>query len=201
MFRFGKDKLYMEAGEACTFEGVHVDLWWSGKEAAMKRKITAEMATTVKAQPLTVVGIAAPKMRPDTKFYSWELLGWLTECMSFVYQVGKRLEPPHTMSGLLGGGAYRGNRPLILLLHLILQPPKMNTILEFHYPIFESYGDPTLQPSELSQRVVERADKMLQQLIDRNATTMEEALSNDADLLVALSFEQSLDIRDLLSAF
>ena len=41
-------------------------------------------------------------------------------------------------TGLIGGGSYRGNRPLILALHQLLAPPQLHVC--FHLAIFGSHS-------------------------------------------------------------
>ncbi len=53
-----------------------------------------------------------------------------------IYVVAGKLENPPGFSGLLGAGAFRNNRPLVLLLHLPLQPPGAKWPLLCHHPIF-----------------------------------------------------------------
>ena len=46
----------------------------------------------------------------------------LAKKVLLIFAAADRLNSPVVLSGLLGGGAYRNNRPLVLLLHLLLQP-------------------------------------------------------------------------------
>ena len=70
------------------------------------------------------------------------------------------------LSGLLGGGAFRGNRPLTVLLHYFLHDD--DTPLLIHTPIFWSF---CVAPThELEDLVCSRADDLMYAL----TTQMEE---------------------------
>ena len=115
--------------------------------------------------------------------------------VAMIYGVAGRLQSKEIFSGLLGGGAYRNNRPLILLLHLLLQPfwQQEDTMVFFHHPIFSVFGNAE-NCQELESRLLTKADGMLKQLADKNVTTLYDALCevhswdslmschNDADL-------------------
>ena len=53
-----------------------------------------------------------------------------------VFAVAAERNSPEIFSGLLGGGAFRNNRPLVLLLHLLLQPIGDRRPITFHHPMF-----------------------------------------------------------------
>ena len=72
------DKTHMERNEVCTFEGIHVDLWWSKAEAARKNDFNARDAGVVATEPLTILAVDAPNMtNSKTKKYDTGLLLWL----------------------------------------------------------------------------------------------------------------------------
>ena len=53
-----------------------------------------------------------------------------------VFAVVAERNRPEIFSWLLGGGAFRNNRPLVLLLHFLLQPIGDRRPVTFHHPIF-----------------------------------------------------------------
>merc|ERR1712117_388832 len=100
-----------------------------------------------------------------------------------IFEVADRLDSPMILSGLLGGGAFRNNRPLVLLLHLLLQPPGSERQLLFHHPVFWSFcGSAT---EVLEEWIVKRADSYLEQCQQADYKTLDQVLRavlSDANL-------------------
>merc|ERR1712113_1077649 len=94
--------------------------------------------------------------------YDKKTLGMLAIKVLLIFEVAEQLDSPYILSGLLGGGAFRNNRPLVLLLHLLLQPACQARPLLFHHPIFWSFG--MLGTETLEQLILEEADAMMEAL-------------------------------------
>lgn len=107
--------------------------------------------------------------------YDHSILLWLAQSTAFIFEVGRKLKAPRILCGLLGGGAFRGDRPLTLLLHLLLEPEEAAIPMEFHYPVFWQYG--RVGTEELEQAILERADEMLERLRRSKAANKTEAIS------------------------
>ena len=93
-------------------------------------------------------------------------------------------------SGLLGGGAFRGNRPLVCLLHLLLQPTDGTSAL-FHHPIFWSFGGNNV--GVLESRVVGIAGQMMGALQRCAVSSVSEAI----DQLLSWKLPVSKNDKDL----
>merc|ERR1712217_576235 len=89
------------------------------------------------SNPLTILAVDAPKMRSK---YCIDTLRMLAAKVLLIFVAADRLHSPQIFSGLLGGGAFRNNRPLVLLLHLLLQPSHDTPQLLFHHPVFWSFA-------------------------------------------------------------
>ena len=87
-----------------------------------------------------------------------------------IFAAAEQLHSPKIFSGLLGGGAYRNNLPLVLLLHLLLQPRSSTRPMLFHHPVFWSFSGFSKQALETN--IVSGADAMMKALRDQNVTTL-----------------------------
>merc|ERR1712087_737861 len=94
--------------------------------------------------------------------YSDKTLQMFAAKVLLVFAAAEGLGSPMIFSGLLGGGAFRNNRPLVLLLHLLLQPDGTDRPAIFHHPVFWSFGCDSVQTIE--HRILTHADMMLQRL-------------------------------------
>jgi len=56
-------------------------------------------------------------MRGQQQSYEPPKLHMLAKKVTLIFAAAAELDSPMIFSGLLGGGAFRGNRPLVLLLH------------------------------------------------------------------------------------
>merc|ERR1712194_586776 len=79
------------------------------------------------------------------------------------------------LTGLLGGGAFRNNRGLVLLLHLLCQRRDSRIPVLFHHPIFWSFSE--LSEEQLEENVKRSADRLLEALAAAQVTTLGDALS------------------------
>ena len=151
----------IEEDGACTYEGVHMDIWWSREQAAHKRSVDFNRVEECPSKPFTIIAVDAPRMKRK-KEYNDADLKMLAKKIILIYEVARHLKAPDIFSGLLGGGAYRGHRPLTLLLHLVLQPHGCSSHLKFHHPIFEEFSGYAV--SQLEQQMLSIADNMLEVL-------------------------------------
>mmetsp|Transcript_118163 Transcript_118163/g.220950 ORF Transcript_118163/g.220950 Transcript_118163/m.220950 type:complete len:537 (-) Transcript_118163:136-1746(-) len=156
-----------------SYEGVHMDAWWPRDEAAKKESLDFKAIQSCESNPLTILALDAPVMRRH-KTYSKDTLEMLAKKILLMYAVADNLQSPQIFTGLLGGGAFRNNRPLVLLLHLLLQPVGDDRPVIFHHPVFWSFGCDSVQTIE--QRILEHADIMLQQLKGMGILSLGDAL-------------------------
>ena len=171
--RAGRDTI--GENEACTYEGVHMDTWWSRGAAARKGWFHWEQVLERPSQPLNIIAVDAPSMRHESKYdrYNEQLLRTLAKKTVLIFEVAHPLGAPSVYSGLLGGGACRGNRPLAMLLHLLLQTH--DTDLKFHHPIFWACSPP-YSVGFLERRLTCIVDGMLAELRYKAVATLEDAL-------------------------
>lgn len=189
--RFRKRQDVTEPDEACSYEGVYFDTWWNREQAAKKREFKVEDAVEIATKPLTVLAIYAPTIKNPVWSridYSREGVEELAQSLSFIFQVGRKFQPPKILSGLLGGDTFNGNRPLLVLLHLLLEPTTDTIPLDFHYPIlWQAGGRPTDELETATLRIV---DDMLQRIENSGAGNMDEAIGE------ILSWKLQLNRKD-----
>mmetsp|Transcript_21769 Transcript_21769/g.40027 ORF Transcript_21769/g.40027 Transcript_21769/m.40027 type:complete len:371 (-) Transcript_21769:154-1266(-) len=147
----------LKDNEVLTLENVFMDAWWSREEAAKKEKLPLAAIQDMPAGPMAIVAVNAPRVRGG---YSETSLQMLIGKIVLLFAVATQLECPMVLGGLLGCGAFRNNRPLVLALHLLLQPHGI--ALRFHLPIFASAGPQTT--GELEEEVLARAESILDHL-------------------------------------
>ena len=135
----------------------------------------------------------------NAKTYTKASLEQLFKKIFLVYAQAGKMSTPMIYTGLLGGGAYRGNRPLALAIHLMLQPILREwTKVKFHYPVFQAFGK--LEIEEMEERILIKADQILAHLKAKGAYTIGAALeelltmnlvtsSYDGDLVVGINEE------------
>ena len=170
--RAGRD--WIGENEACTYEKVHMDTWWPLGAAARKGWFHWTEVLERPSQPLNIIAVDAPCMRHESKYdrYNEQLLRTLAKKTVLIFEVAQHLLAPSVYSGLFGGGAFRGNRPLAMLLHLLLQRP--DTELKFHHPILSSFSPRTVE--FLEKRLKGIVDGMLAELRARGVATLGDAL-------------------------
>ena len=140
------------------------------------------------SNPLTILAVDAPKMRSP---YCQEALQMLAAKVILIFVAAEQLQSPLIFSGLLGGGAFRNNRPLVLLLHLLLQPRHCNRPVTFHHPVFRSFAN--LSTQSLEKNIVDHADSMLDSLRGRGVTVLGDALAEILSWGISLS-ERDMDL-------
>lgn len=170
--RLHRHREFLGDSDAVSYEGVHIDAWWPRVDAAMKEGLSPDAIQPCCSAPLTILAVDAPVMRH--KPYCQRSLHMLAKKVSLVYEVAKQSGSPLILSGLLGGGAFRGNRPLVLALHMLMQRPDDTASLRFHHPIFWSFSDRSID--ELEQSIPTIADAMVETLRRKGVGTLGEAL-------------------------
>ena len=140
----------------------------------LKETFDVKNAISIETQPLTILAVDAPNLS-KIGCYTEELVLCLAQRTSYIYQVGRKLNVPRILSGLLGGGDFRGTRPLIILLHLLLQPPGKTIPMMFHHPIFWRFSKLSLP--QLEKAMLKRAGEMLDSLRAKGVKNILEAVS------------------------
>merc|ERR1712000_782570 len=123
--------------------------------------------------PLTIFAVDAPVMKRH-QTYGQSELHMLAKKVTLIFAAAAELEAPLIFSGLLGGGAFQGNRPLVLLMHLLLQPCDDERPLCFHHPVFWSFVG--ADAGDLEQRILRFADALLADLRRHGVETLGQAL-------------------------
>ena len=104
--------------QAMTFEGVYFDTWWNRDACALKLDLPLGSIQWKQSESMTVIAIDAPHLHKQ-QYYTKQQVLWLARKIKMAYLCAIRLECSTILTGLLGGGAYRGSRPLVLLLHMV----------------------------------------------------------------------------------
>ena len=180
--------------ESIHYQGIHMDVWWSRTVASKKTKPEVSEMQRCDPKPLTILAVHAPRLnRHGVQYLQFHEITHLAAQIALIYGVADRLQSKEIYTGLLGGGAYRNNRPLILVLHLVLQPiQQTDTMLFFHHPIFSVFGN-AHSCHELETRLLTKADRMLKDLRLAKVATLYDVVCtvhgwrlksahNDADL-------------------
>lgn len=164
----------MGKSEVISYTGIHMDAWWPRAEAAKRMEIDARAFQECPTENhVTILAVDAPNMKGHNH-YTQDTMEILAKKILLVFAVAERRQSPQIFSGLLGGGAFRNNRPLVLLLHLLLQPTDCHQPILFHFPIFQSFG--TASTEDLEQMVLKQADILLDRLEQEGVSTLEQAL-------------------------
>ena len=147
----------------------------------------------VPARPLTVIAVNAPNMArawvyDKNNAHSLHSLAIKTY---LVFHAARQLKVPAVYSGLLGGGACCGNRPLALLMHLLLKPEQ--TALKLYHPILWTWS--TYPVRFLEQRMLSIVDGMLADLRLLEVATLGQAL----DVILKWSLATSHYDHDILA--
>ena len=125
--------------------------------------------------------------------YDATSLDMLARKVLLCFEAARRLGSSAMFTGLLGGGAFRGSRPLVLLLHMLLEPYLGNsTQIVFHYPIFSSFSKVRLDV--LENWILEGADELMDYLRRLEVKTLRDALN----ALQVLGVKTSQEDADLL---
>mmetsp|Transcript_21641 Transcript_21641/g.60059 ORF Transcript_21641/g.60059 Transcript_21641/m.60059 type:complete len:203 (-) Transcript_21641:128-736(-) len=161
-----------------------MEAWWPLVQAARNEGLDVEAIQACESSPFTVLAVDAPIMRRHST-YSQDTLEMLAKKVLLIFAVADQLESPRIFSGLLGGGAFRNSRPLVLLLHLRLQPPGENRPLLFHHLVFWSFTGRVSRPWSSACR---RDDGILRQ---QGVLTLGDALSHILRWYLPLSHDDT----------
>merc|ERR1712060_357127 len=167
-----------------------MDAWWDFDACAAKEYLDIRCIQNRQSAPMTIFAVDAPVMRHLQTYGKLELC-MLAKKITLIFAAATELDAPLIFSGLLGGGAFRGNRPLVLLLHLLLQPCGDERPLWFYHPVFWSFG--RVPPRELQERIVQFADILLEDLRRQGVETLGQAL----ELILASELPVAHDDCDL----
>jgi hypothetical protein len=186
--RLHKHRQRLFWNQGISYQGVYMDACWSRDAAEKKIALRLTDIHAQRSNPLTILAVDAPSMHAA---YCSDDLQMLAAKILIIFAAAEQLHSPQIFSGLLGGGAFRNNRPLVLLLHLLLQPRSSTRPMLFHHPVFWSFSD--FSKHALETNIVSRADTMLKALRAQNVTTLGHALSVIYDWGLTLS-EHDMDL-------
>lgn len=187
-----QDMDVLEPFEALSYGGVHMDAWWSREAAERKEGLAHEDIQARGSEPLTILAVDAPVMGGQATYENQKQpLEMLARKVMLIFEVAAELQSPVVLTGLLGGGAFRNNRPLVLLLHLLLQPPDNGQQVRFHYPVFWSFCH--LQKTDLEERILDWGDRWL----DRMRAEGIQSLGDAINVIYGLSLPTSQNDQDL----
>jgi len=174
--------------DAVVYHNIHMDAWWPREACAKKEDLSAQDIVSCPSAPLNIIAVDAPVMNAYRQ-YNMESMEMLAAKVYLCFRTGADLGCPQMLTGLIGGGAFRGNRPVTLVLHMLLDDGSMN--INFHHPIFWSFCN--LPKEELERRVVQEASVMMNKLRECNVQTLGQALQ----LLVRMGVSTSEGDADL----
>jgi len=172
--------------EVATYEGVHMDVWWSREEAHKKLGMSLEAILPELSKQLVIVAADAPNFKGTSGGYDAHSLNMLAKKLYLCFAILYELNCPQMFTGLIGGGDFQGNRPLVLLLHLLLHTEDRPVL--FHNPIF------CKDSHYLESKVAIRAEQMLDRLRMKGVRTLGEALQEILQWRVPLS-RHDADLR------
>ena len=187
--RKSRPKLYHS--QAASFQNVHFDVWWDRDKAALKDYLKTADMENCHSPPVTVIAMDAPQMQSQWN-YGVASMQMLVKKVLLIYEVARRQKSPMIYSGLLGGGAFRGNRPLILALHMILQRPDDHADVRFHYPVFDS-ASKTAKSHEMEVAILVMAENIVEVLRRKGMKYLYEAIQE----LTSMSLPTSHNNKDV----
>ena len=181
----------LDWNEGVTFSGVHFDAWWS-KETAAAMGTSLQFADILPADtgPMTVLALDAPPLRLAYGYDRASLSALVCKIL-LVYATAAKLDSPVIYTGLIGVDAVHNNRPLILLLHLLLEPPRNTRPIIFHHPVLRTHGSFTASIHE--QTILTRAVSYLATLRAARVRTVQDAIEH----ILAWQLPTSCQYRDL----
>ena len=128
--------------------------------------------------PLTVLAVDAPCMRRANGYDRLRLHSLVCKVI-LVHTTAIKLDSPVIYSGLIGADAFHNNRPLILLLHLLLEPPGSRRPIIFHHPVISQHG--SYSASLRERAILQRADAYLRALRTAQVRTVQDAIEHILD--------------------
>ena len=180
---------YLDWNEGFTAEGVHFDAEFPTGSKYNSMSLTDILPAH--SQPLTVLAVDAPDMRQHD-VYSRHALHMLACKVILIHAVAARLRCPVVLTGLLGVDKLCNNRPLVMLLHLLLEPSGSLQPITFHMPPLPNhrYSLP-LHVNSLLRRV----DEYLARLVDAQPRNLYDAF----EVILTWRLTSSVQDRDIES--
>ena len=158
--------------EVISFSGIHFDAWWDGGVAMLREDMSPYAPLARPSSSLVVLAADAPRIRSTTCGH--EDVQLLATKVLLLFYAAHTMGCPSLSSGLLGGGAYRGNRPLVLVLHMVIKA-SLPVPLRFHLTVLRSFS--RHPPPVLQMRIRMVAEAMLRRLFQAKVTTLERAIA------------------------
>eukprot|EP00756_Hemistasia_phaeocysticola_P040257 Hpha_TRINITY_DN16853_c3_g4::TRINITY_DN16853_c3_g4_i1::g.150496::m.150496 len=153
----------LHPNQVLLLEGIHFDAWWDRQACAAKTDIRLDQIQHIPTVPLSIIAADAIPMK-GYRFQETFAIEALAKKLALIFATAESGGCTTLYSGLLGGGAFRNNRPLICLLHMLLTPPDWGCKVVFHHPIFWSFTD-GVHESELERRILEKAEELRIRLV------------------------------------
>ena len=179
------------------YQGVHMDAWWPRTAAAKRQELEFSDIRACHPKPLTILAVHAPQLSKRRIAHpTLDQIGHLAVQIAFIYGVAQERQSSQVFTGLLGGGAFRNNRPLILLLHMLLQPFEGGPEVVFHHPIFQVHSH-DMKDEDLESGVLTAADVMLEKLTDEMALKGQRSLFHALKAVVSWNLDSSHYDADL----
>ena len=166
----------LDWNEGVTFAGVHFDAWWSkDTAAALGTSVRPDDILSADTGPMTVLALDAPPLRLAYGYDRASLTALVCKIL-LVYATAAKADSPVIYTGLIGSDASHNNRPLILLLHLLLEPFRNVRPIIFHYPVLSMTG--TIMASLQERTILTRAASYLEQLRAARIRTVQDAIEH-----------------------
>ena len=158
--------------EVISFSGIHFDAWWDGSVAMLREDMSPYAPLARPSAALVVLAADAPRIRSAT--CGLEEVQLLATKVLLLFYAAHAMGCPSLSSGLLGGGAYRGNRPLVLALHMAIGA-SIPVPLRFHLTVLRSFS--RHPPPVLQMRIRMVAEAMLRRLSLSGVSTLDRAVA------------------------
>ena len=173
--RLHATRLYLNWNEGVTFEGVHFDAWWPKDVVAQGAAMLLSDILPAATLPFTVLAVDAPFMRLAYGYDRASLCALVCKII-LVHATAIKLDSPVIHTGLIGADAFHNNRPLILLLHLLLEPPGSSRPIIFHHPVIRQHGSYSASIHE--RAILSRADAYLHALRTAQVRCVQDAIEH-----------------------
>ena len=152
----------MRPEQVVLYSGVYMDAHWDRIPVAQRLDVSNDSIEAVYESQLSILAAHAPSMLRKERHDLHDLMH-LAHQILLIMHVARVRQAPDLFTGLLGGGAFRGNRPLILVLHLLFEPyVGRRTTVKFHYPILSSRSSTSTKV--LEQKLLEKTCLILEDL-------------------------------------
>ena len=173
--RLHTSRPYLDWNEGVTFEGVHFDAWWPKEVVARGASLISSDILPAATPPCTVLAVDAPFMRLAYGYDRASLCTLVCKII-LVHATAIQLNSPAIFTCLIGADAFHNNRPLILLLHLLLAPHGSNRPVIFHHPVLCQPGFSSASRHE--RAILLRADEYLSALRSARVRSVQDAIEH-----------------------